>query len=301
MARVNFFGLIKRISGLDSVVTPATTDRYAVDQADGTARAASPADIGGGMEINNISDVDATSPNDGDALFYSTTTGKWESSAAADLTPVGTIDTWDKSMPGAPALTSYWKEMDGSVISDAASPFNGYRIRNMNGANVVLTLTWTSDAGGAYATVPSTDITALAVGDDVSGTGIAANSYISDITGTTVTITDTAASGSISSTFTNDGDFTRGGSVSNTGQKDAMQGHIVYSGYAISAIQPLVYGGTTNDMPGGATQTVARNAEARTYQAESSGPKTDGVNGTPRTDSETRPKNRTMVYIQRIK
>jgi hypothetical protein len=139
------------------------------------------------------------------------------------LEPIGTVKDFDKDFGGTPALTAYWKECDGSVISDAGSPYNGKRIRNLNGANVILTLTWTANAGGSFATVNANDITALNVGDWVTGTGIAANSLIKSIVGTTVTITDIAATGSKSTTFTNDGIFVSGQADSGLSGRDEMQ------------------------------------------------------------------------------
>jgi hypothetical protein len=133
---------------------------------------------------------------------------------------VGTYSYYDADFPGAPALDSWWKLADGSLISDAESPFNGYRSRNYNGADVVLTgIVWAS----GVATIPATDVTALAIGDDVSGGAIAANTYISNIVGTTVTLTDTAISATVDTTFTNNGRFLRGGAVSGVGEKDQTQ------------------------------------------------------------------------------
>lgn len=81
----------------------------------------------------------------------------------------------------APALESPFEPMNGQLISDAESVFNGRRLRNMNGANVFLDLTFTADAGGAYAEIDESDSPAIGLHDWVIGTGIADNSWISDI------------------------------------------------------------------------------------------------------------------------
>jgi hypothetical protein len=76
-------------------------------------------------------------------------------------------------------------------------------------------------------------------------------------------------------------------------QLDAFQGHIFYNGIANSnaSFTINVYGDTTNEMPGLATRQVTDDASTRDYQGLTSAPKTDGVNGTPRIDSETRMTN----------
>src|SRR6056297_3116660 len=117
----------------------------------------------------------------------------------AGAVPVGGTTAWNKSFPNTPALPAQFVEANGQEIDDASSVFDGYRAPNENGADVVLTVTYTADGRGAYATVAATDITALKQGDDVTGSGIAAGSTITDITGTTVTISDTDASGDIES------------------------------------------------------------------------------------------------------
>ena len=219
--------------------------------------------------------------------------------------PIGTIKDWHKSMTNTPStLPATFKECDGTVVSDADSVYNTYRVPNLNGANVVLTLTWTADAGGAYATVAATDITALAEGDDVTGSGIAANSYISDITGTTVTITDTAATGSISSTFTNDGKFVRGGSSSGVGQKDQMQ-KLTGKVNSFASTYGLLKRGD-NSLEGAFSQgtditnSTAGNAILGAGLDFDSSDSPDARTSST-TDGETRPANTTMVKIMKIK
>jgi hypothetical protein len=217
---------------------------------------------------------------------------KTELSSILDPEPVGTIKAWDKTFPSTPALSSSYVECDGSVISDAGSVYNTYRSRNLNGANVVLTLTWAS----GVATAAATDVTALAIGDDVTGTGIAASSYISNIVGTTVTITDTSASGSISSTFTNDGEFIRGGSASGTGQKHSTEDLFTEIGEPISAGGQKVNQITTPSW----TYNVVPDSTGGAGSS-SSGTRTVGAKVSVMGTSSTYPKNRTMVYIMKIK
>jgi hypothetical protein len=113
------------------------------------------------------------------------------------LIPVGISLPYDADHPAlsAAVLSEYFAPASGQVISDTESIFNTYRVRNLNGADVELSLTWTADAGGAYATADAKDILAINKGDWVSGTGIAANSMVKNITGNVITITDIAATG----------------------------------------------------------------------------------------------------------
>ena len=131
--------------------------------------------------------------------------------------PIGTIKDWDKTLSGTPALDATWHECDGSMIDDADSPYDGQRIRNLNGADVILTgIVWAS----GVATIPSADLPALAVGDYVAGSGIDSEAYITDITGTTVTMSDTSFSDTVTTTFSNDGRFVGGGETSGDGKRD---------------------------------------------------------------------------------
>ena len=146
-------------------------------------------------------------------------------SSLIDPNPEGHVIYVDTDFAGSSTISSLYKACDGTVISDSGSSSNGKRIRNLNGEDVVLTVSWTADAGGAYATVPLTDVTALNVGDWVTGSGIAADTMIKAIDEDTgiISITDIAASGSISTTFNNDGIFVAGGSNTKVSGGDQMQ------------------------------------------------------------------------------
>ena len=207
------------------------------------------------------------------------------------IVPVGTIMEWDKDYGSIPTLSGFWAECNGQVISDSESIFNGKRIRNLNGGSINLTLTWTADAGGSYATVSANDIKAINKGDSVTGSGIAAGSRVIDISGNDVTISDVAATGSISSTFTNLGKFTRGGLTSGISQDDAFQGH------RFNTTRTRYYGSTESGAGGwGMGGGTSGTATFSTNDAI-----TDGTNGEPRTAIETRPSNMTVVLIERIK
>ncbi len=202
--------------------------------------------------------------------------------------PVGTIKAWDKSFPNTPALslTPSWKECDGSLISDVDSPFNNYRSRNLNGGIFSLTLTFAS----GVASVSEYDITALNVGDVVSGTGISAGTRITgvDTAENEITISD-LVSGEIEIEITGRNRFIRGGSSSGNSQDDQMQGH--YHGHSLSA----------NVNIGKAGSSLGGSAYSGYETLNILSPLSDGTNGTPRTGTETRAVNISMAYIMKIK
>lgn len=49
--------------------------------------------------------------------------------------PLGSIIAWHKSMTGTPSLQDGWVECNGQTINDAASPYNGRTIPNLNSNN----------------------------------------------------------------------------------------------------------------------------------------------------------------------
>lgn len=125
-------------------------------------------------------------------------------------------------LPPATLSTPFF-ECNGQMIDDSESVFDDTRLPNLNGAEVVLTLTFTSDAGGSYTTCPLADIPALGLHDWVTGSGIADHTWIADIDYSTgeVILSDTAASGSIVCTFSNEGRGIIGGAFGSVG--DQMQ------------------------------------------------------------------------------
>jgi hypothetical protein len=76
-------------------------------------------------------------------------------------------------------------------------------------------------------------------------------------------------------------------------QADQVQGHMHYTGAGSSQTTYGIYGSTTNDIPGSATDRWTGTSSAPVYQYETSVPKDDGTNGTPRTGTETRMLNYT--------
>ncbi len=84
--------------------------------------------------------------------------------------------------------------------------------------------------------------------------------------------------------------FLRGGTVSGTGQLDAFQGH--WHNFNSSDVSRAITGNPTS----------GENAEiSSVFTNKVRSPITDGTNGTPRTASETRPVNMSVVWIMKVK
>ena len=82
----------------------------------------------------------AIADSDGDVLHY------------YHLTPIGAVVPWLKTLTGCPALPAGWVECDGSVLSDAESPFDGETIPDLNGDNRFLRGNSTSGGTGGSST-----------------------------------------------------------------------------------------------------------------------------------------------------
>jgi hypothetical protein len=55
--------------------------------------------------------------------------------SAPGVCPVGGIIAWTKSFTGTPALSTYFVECNGQVLSDAGSVYNGQTVPDLNGAS----------------------------------------------------------------------------------------------------------------------------------------------------------------------
>jgi hypothetical protein len=195
---------------------------------------------------------------------------------------------------GIPAMPSQFAACSGQLISDSQSLYNGTRLPNLNGANVVLTLTFTANSGGATATVAAADRPAIALHDWVTGSGIAALTYVKSFdyaTGALV-ISDIAASGSKSTTFANEGRGVIGGtafgSVGDMGQ--GKKYHVFPANNT-----------TGGDFYSFSTSSGVASGVAPLRSGETGPAITDGINGTPREGKKTKADAYRMTYYMRIK
>lgn len=113
--------------------------------------------------------------------------------------------------------------------------------------------------------------------------------------GTAISDADSPMNGEIVPDYNGDLAFLRGGATSsNTKQDDAMQGHWHEDLYVDSTKM-----GWEGVQIGSGESHVSTPASANVFSIHD--PASDGVNGTPRTATETRPINMTVKWIMRIK
>ena len=127
------------------------------------------------------------------------------------ILPIGTVKNFYKPS----SVPNIFAEANGQLIDDSASPYHEKRLPNLNGADVVLTITFTADPSGSFATISTNDVDAIGLHDWVTGSGIEDHSYVKSIDYSTgeIIISDIDASGEIVCTFTNEGRGIVGGSA----------------------------------------------------------------------------------------
>lgn len=244
-------------------------------------------------------------PND--STKYLDGTGAW--SVPASSTPIGAEIFFDDSNPDTPALPAQFVEANGQTISDASSPYNGKRIRNLNGATVSSVTVTSLDNTAKTVTVSTNDIQAFMIGDTVTFTGVTvANGVIKAVNYGTgvITIGDatTWTSGNYDTTtetitgataITSVGlkRFARGNSANTGGGGvNTLQGHY-------HSIQHTTYSGVEDATP--PLISIMLTAANVGANQEVLNPLTDGTNGTPRTGTDTQPDFFEGVWIKKIK
>ena len=260
------------------------------------------ADLAGAITENELADS---------AVTYTKIATSARESIVDLIYPVGSLQTHADDFVGATlaSLDDRWKLCDGSLVDDIASAYDDVRVYNLTGDNVVLTLDWTADAGGSYATVDAADRYAVNIGDWIAGTGIDAGGMVTDFVHATgvVTITQIDLAGVISVTLSNDGVSLTGGVSDKLSHADQMQGHqhlspaYFYSSQAgethnASLVDNDDDVGTTTGRVDRTVGTISAPHVARTDDYRS-----DETNGEPRTGLRTQPHSRRMPIYIRIK
>ena len=235
----------------------------------------------------------------------------WDEASGAwlkiDAEPVGSLRS--RPEPAGvtlPQLPDAWQPASGQYISDPASvTFNGRRIFNFNGADVVLTgLTWTADAGGSYATVPEADRWAIGEADDVTGAGIADDTVVTSMDYATgeVIISDVDATGEIDSTFTNEGKGAVGGDFGSVGnQMQRITGEL-----GRSSLNNVRWSRATDYQGTGAFEENVIDDTGRVVGTSGNdyagcnpkfnSAKSPHARASATTEGETRPRNRALLY-----
>ena len=224
------------------------------------------------------------------------------------IMPIGSELFFENDNPDTPTPSSEFVQANGQVISDALSPYNGKRIRNLNGATITgIAITALDDTLKTF-TVSLNDVYALMVGDSLTPDVSVPNAVIKSIDYTTgvieigdFTLWSSGSFGLTTSTLTGATSFdsvglkrfTRGNSTNiGGGGVNTLQGHYH------SVTHPL-YGDVENNTP--PTTAIMLTSSVLGANPEVLAPLTDGVNGTPRTGSETTPNYADGVWLKKIK
>lgn len=216
------------------------------------------------------------------------------------IMPIGSELFFENANPDTPTPSTEFVEANGQVISDALSPYNGKRIRNLNGATITgIAITALDDTLKTF-TVSLLDVFALMVGDSLSPDVPVPNAVIKSVDYTTgvIEIGDftlwsggsfglTTSSLVGATTFDTVGlkRFTRGNSSNlGGGGINTIQGH------KISYFSLIVGSGVSG---GVGSYNAGQNYNGYLYP--------DGINGTPREASETSPNFADGVWLKKIK
>jgi hypothetical protein len=190
------------------------------------------------------------------------------------IVPLGSIIAWHKSEPFTPALPNGWVEANGQVLVDLASPYHGRTLPDLNGAARFL-------RGGA--------ISGTFEDDQVQGHG-------HTFTGGSVTTSTAAAHGH---------NFSASGVTSSSSNPVDLifnqTGHIASFPIGVIDHRPGSSSHNHSFSVNGVTSGGGAHDHTATASGTVSAPLSDGVNGTPRIGSETRPTNMSVVWIMRVK
>lgn len=236
-----------------------------------------------------------------------------------DQIPAGTVSAWDKYLTGTPSLSGYFAEANGQVINDPESPYNGKRIRNLNGKTVSAVSILTIDDVNKIITVNTDDISAFGIGDTLSFTGatvpdavVKAVNYAAG----QITVGDFTAWDSLLSVFgLTSGSIAGASAVTAVGQPRFLKGRDT-QGSAVNKTQGSQVGGVLNGNYYYGSVIFENQSFSASIQADNAyvGFTTigqggankltgvsDGANGTPRTGTETEPNSQNVVWIIKIK
>jgi len=237
--------------------------------------------------------------------------------AALDILPVGTVLAWDKHLSGTPVLSSLFEEANGQTISNIASPYNGKRIRNLNGKTLTgITVAALDDVLKTF-TVSLNDIAAFSVGDTLSFTTASVpNAVVKSVNYGTgeISVGDISLWDS-AGMFQNTGYSIAGAdTVSVSGQPRFLKGQDS-AGSSVNAFQEFQVGAKLNGnyYYGSAIfedQAIPAFVQVNNayvgYSSIQGAPGkltsvSDGSHGTPRTGQKTEPDSQNIVWVIKYK
>ena len=224
------------------------------------------------------------------------------SSTPTGIMPIGSELFFENSNPDTPVPSTEFVQANGQVIADPLSPYNGKRIRNLNGATITGVSILAVDDVLKKINVSLNDIYAFMIGDSLSIDIGVPNAVIKSVNYATgeIEIGDATSwsSGAFGLTTSSLAGaalfdcvglkrFTRGNSA-NTGNGDinTLQGfRMAINSYSGSATAPNGFYKGDNIY------------EGTSYFS----PISDGVNGTPRISNDTNPNYADGVWLKKIK
>lgn len=236
-----------------------------------------------------------------------------------DQIPAGTVSAWDKYLTGTPSLSGYFAEANGQVISDPESPYNGKRIRNLNGKTVSAVSILVIDDINKIITVNTDDIAAFGIGDTLSFTGATVpDAVVKAVNYSTgqITVGDVSAWDGLLSVFgLTAGSIAGASAVTAVGQPRFLKGRDT-QGSAVNKTQGSQVGGVLNGNYYYGSVIFENQSFSASAQVDNSyvGFTTvgqgvpnkltnvsDAVHGVPRTGMETEPDSQNVVWIIKIK
>lgn len=205
--------------------------------------------------------------------------------------------TTETSRDGSPVLATLHNDVIGafsSILADAGESANGSpdSVGNpqiLDALKVIInTIGETITPIGAI----------MALHKDLSGVPALPGKWL-ECNGQTISDSESPLNGQTLPDLNGENRFLRGGSTSGTLQDDAFQGHHHSAANGDADPSSTVNTGASTRIALGQTANASAFVNGNTISITDA--ITDGVNGTPRTASETRPKNMFVVWIIRIK
>lgn len=205
---------------------------------------------------------------------------------------IGTAEFILTGYTGTPAVSSKKKKANGQLISDVASPYNGQRLPNLNGATVSGIAITALDNTAKTVTIAVNDSYALMIGDVITLTGATlTNGVVKAINYSTgvVTLGDSTLWSSGVYGLTTD-TITGATALTSVGLKRFARGNnaATYAG-GVNTLQGFKTSDSFIDLVANGNILNSVNGQQFNEANRLLFPESDGVNGTPRTAADTQP------------
>jgi hypothetical protein len=244
----------------------------------------------------------------GQVLQSNGTLPVWSSASLAGSLPIGTIIAYDEFGTLSPPFGSEWMGCNGQLCTDTGSPYNGYRVPNLNGATITNIPVTAVNNTTKIVTVSVQNARAFSIGDTLSFNISIPNAVVKNVNFSTgeITIGDSTVWNALANFALTTHNLTGITTITAlTGVKRYLKGGDgagsnidTFQGHRMSPLHPqyLFYGagGTDNistPISGTGFGTIITTGD----------PVNDPYNGTPRTGPRTEPPNYSVIYLIKIK